>query len=349
MTLSGREVRGKGADIMRKLVWASVIGAALMPCLAEPGRAQDDYPKTVKLIIGEATGGGYDTYARLLARYIGKYLPGSPTVVPQNMPGAGSLLAMNHIYTIAPRDGSVFGMVQRSVIIMPLLGIPEANFSPEKLNYVGSMDQEVGVCIVRRAANINSIEEVKHHEMIVGIEGAVSEVNSFTNPLTKMLGLKLKVVSGYHGAHGLDLAIDRGEIDGRCGMSYSSLKRSAIKDKVHILLQLGLDPDPELPHVPLAINMTPNTTDHDAMELLLAPTAIARPFFLPPGVPPERVAMLRKAFDQAMADPELRAEAKKLNIRGRTTSGAEMQARVERIYNMPASAITRAKEMVKRE
>jgi tripartite-type tricarboxylate transporter receptor subunit TctC len=331
----------------RTALSALMICAALTVGFVRPGLADDEYPRSVKLIIGEAPGGGYDTYARLLARYIGNYLPGNPTIVPQNMLGAGSMTAMNHIANVAPRDGSVFGTVQRAVIITPLLGMPGANFSPEKLNYVGSMDQEVGVCIVRRGANINSIDELKTREMIVGIEGAVSEINSFTNPLTKMLGLKIKVVSGYSGAHGLDLAIDRGEIDGRCGMSYSSLKRSHLKDKVNILLQLGLAKDPELSHVPLAADMTLNASDHEAMEVLLAPTAIARPFFLPPDVPAERVAMLRKAFDLTMANPEFRAEAAKLNIRGRSTSGVEMQAIVERIYSMPPAAIARAKEMVK--
>src|SRR5262249_36562212 len=152
----------------------------------------------------------------------------------------------------APRDGSVFGTVQRAVIITPLLGMAGANFSPEKLNYVGSMDQEIGGCIVPRGGKINSINDLKNRGKIVGAAGSVSDINSFTNPLTKMLGLKVKVVSGYSGAHGLDLAIDRGEIDGRCGMSYSSLKRSPLNDKVNILLQLGIAKDPELPNVPLA-------------------------------------------------------------------------------------------------
>src|SRR5262249_2720721 len=155
----------------------------------------------------------------------------------------------------------------------------------------------------RRGADINSINDLKTREMIVGTEGSVSDINSFTNPLTKMLGLKVKVVSGYSGAHGLDLAIDRGEIDGRCGMSYSSLKRSPLNDKVNILLQLGIAKDPELPNVPLATDMPSDPNDHEAMEVLLAPTAIARPFFLPPEVPADRVAMLRKAFDMTMANP----------------------------------------------
>jgi tripartite-type tricarboxylate transporter receptor subunit TctC len=265
------------------------------------------------------------------------------------MPGAGSLNAMNHIYNTAARDGSVIGMVQRSVIIMPLLGMSGTNFAPDRLIYLGSMDQDVGVCIVRRGAGIKSMADLKTHEMVVGTEGRVSDVNSYVNPLVRVLGVKLRIVSGYNGAQPINLAIERGEVDGRCGMSYSSLKRttSFLKDdKVIILLQLAISKDPELPDVPLFTDLAPNEEDRQALELLLAPTAIARPFFLPPEVPKARADILRTAFVETMKDPEYLADAKREGISARGLSGAEMQSLVDRLYHMPPSVIARAQALV---
>jgi tripartite-type tricarboxylate transporter receptor subunit TctC len=317
---------------------------------ATPALAQDSYAgKQINLIIGEAPGGGYDSYGRLLARHIARHIPGTPTVVAQNMPGAGSLNAMNYIFNVAPKDGSVFGTVQRSVIIMPLLGMAGANFAPDQLTYLGSMDQDVGVCIVRRGAGIDTIEDTRTHEMVVGTEGRVSDVNSFVNPLVRILGLKLRIVSGYSGAQPINLAIERGEIDGRCGMSYSSLKRttSFLRDnKVTILIQLAIAKDPELPDVPLFTDLAPNEQDRGALELLLAPTAIARPFFLPPGVPAARAEILRNAFAATMTDPDYLGDAARENISARAYSGAEMQALVERIYRLPPAVVARAKALV---
>jgi tripartite-type tricarboxylate transporter receptor subunit TctC len=324
------------------------LGLALLA--SRVATAQDGYAgKQISLIVGEAPGGGYDSYARLLARHILRHIPGAPTLVVQNMPGAGSLNAMNHIYNTAARDGSVIGMVQRSVIIMPLLGMSGANFAPDRLIYLGSMDQDVGVCIVRRGAGIKSMADLKTHEMVVGTEGRVSDVNSYVNPLVRVLGVKLRIVSGYNGAQPINLAIERGEVDGRCGMSYSSLKRttSFLKDdKVIILLQLAISKDPELPDVPLFTDLAPNEEDRQALELLLAPTAIARPFFLPPEVPKARADILRTAFVETMKDPEYLADAKREGISARGLSGAEMQSLVDRLYHMPPSVIARARALV---
>ena len=324
------------------------LGLALLA--SRVATAQDGYAgKQISLIVGEAPGGGYDSYARLLDRHIVRHIPGAPTLVVQNMPGAGSLNAMNHIYNTAARDGSVIGMVQRSVIIMPLLGMSGANFAPDRLIYLGSMDQDVGVCIVRRGAGIKSMADLKTHEMVVGTEGRVSDVNSYVNPLVRVLGVKLRIVSGYNGAQPINLAIERGEVDGRCGMSYSSLKRttSFLKDdKVIILLQLAISKDPELPDVPLFTDLAPNEEDRQALELLLAPTAIARPFFLPPEVPKARADILRTAFVETMKDPEYLADAKREGISARGLSGAEMQSLVDRLYHMPPSVIARARALV---
>ena len=261
---------------------------------------------------------------------------------------AGSRQCQRHepFIHVAPRDGSTFGTVQRGIIIMPLLGMAEANFSPEKLFYVGSLDQEVGVCVVRADSGIKSLEDATQREMIVGLEGSVSNINGLNLPLIKALGLKLKVVTGYHGTGQINVAIERGELDGRCGVSYTSLRRTTtlIQDgKVRVLAQMGVSKHPELPNVPLVTDFPISDADRSAMELLLAPTAISRPFFLPPGVPAQRAEMLRAAFDATVADPEFKAEAAKIELPMRTMGGKEMQALVERLYRTSPQTIERAK------
>ena len=329
------------------------LGAALLALGAVSGCAiAEDYNggKPVTLVIGEPPGGGYDGYARLLARHIGRHIPGEPTIVPQNMPGAGSLNAMNYLYNVAPKDGGTFGMVQRFVVIMPLLDMQGAKFAPDKMSAIGSMDQDVGVCIVRREFKLGALDELKSRQMIVGTEGGATDLTTFTNAIQKILGWKLKTVSGYHGTQEINLAIDRGEIDGRCGVSYSSLVRTTnfLKDKrVDIFLQLATRKDPELPQVPLLMDLAPNAQDRSALELLLAPSAVARPFFLPPGVPAERARTLRAAFDATMKDPEFLADAKQQKANIRPYAGAEMQSFIERIYRLRPEVVTRAKELVK--
>lgn len=331
----------KSMSLIVGLLTVSISQGATTAC-----HAQKYGLDVIKLIVGEPAGGGYDTYGRLLARYIQRHIPGQPTVVVQNMPGAGSLNAMNHVFNVAPRDGSTFATVQRGIIMMPLLGMSEANFHPEKLFYLGSLDQEVGVCVVRADAGINSLEDVKKRELIVGIEGSVSNINGLNLPLMKALDLKLKVVSGYHGTGQINIAIERGELQGRCGVSYTSLKRSTtfLQDgRVKVLVQMGLAKHPDLPNVPLVNDFQMSDEDRGAMELLLAPTAISRPFFLPPGVPTERAEMLRAAFDATLADLEFRAEAEKVGLPMRTMGGKEMQTLVEHIYRAPPKVIERAK------
>jgi tripartite-type tricarboxylate transporter receptor subunit TctC len=328
------------------------LAAALMWTALGGQAACEDYNggKPLTLIIGEPPGGGYDGYARLLARHIGRHIPGEPIIVPQNMPGAGSLNAMNYMFNVAPRDGGTFGMVQRFVVIMPLLDMPGAKFSADRLSALGSMDQDVGVCIVRREFNLGSLDELKTRPMIVGTEGGATDITTFTNTIVKLLGWKLKTVSGYNGTQAINLAIDRGEVDGRCGVSYSSLVRttSFLEDKrVTIFLQLAIAKDPELPDIPLLADLARGMQDKSALELLLAPSAVARPFFLPPEVAPERVTVLRTAFDATMRDPQFLADAAQQKANIRPYAGAEMQALVERIYHLPPAVVARAKELVK--
>ena len=294
---------------------AGILAAAALIWSSSTTMAAEDFKgKQIKVIVGSGTGGGYDGHARLLARHMGRYIPGNPTFIVQNMPGAGSLAAANHIYNIAPKDGTVFGTTHRFVPIMPLLDMDGAKFDASKFTYIGSSDKEIGLCVAWHASGFKSFADVQKKEMIVGTTGAGAQLTTFYAALANVAGAKLKVISGYKSSRDLNLAMEKGEIQGRCGASYGSLKAEATtlleENKLNILLQLGLDSEPDLRNVPLLLDVVKDKDRYrDAFELLLTPASVARPFFGPPGIPQATVDMLRTAFDSSMRDPKLLAEA----------------------------------------
>ncbi len=306
--------------------------------------------KKIQLAIGFGSGEAYDTYARLLARFMPNYLPGKPLFVPQNMPGAGSLNAANSIYNTLPRDGTVFGTAHRFVPLMPLLGVQGPKFDPLKFTYIGSMNRENTVCVSWKASGIASIEDAKTKEFTVGTTGAGAELTTFNATLQRLLGLKLKVVSGYKTSQEVNLAVERGELQGRCGVSWGTLKVNEPEwlagKKINVLIQLGLTKDPELPDAPLFGDLVKDPRDRAALELMLAPAEIGRPFFGPPGIPADRVAALRAAFDAALADPALVEEGRRQRLDIAPVSGPAMEALVAKAYAAPAAVVERAKELV---
>jgi tripartite-type tricarboxylate transporter receptor subunit TctC len=326
-------------------------------CGTHPAAAQGTAPdgadfyrgKQITLLIGLAAGTTYDVYARLLARHLPKHIPGEPVIIPSNKPGAGSLSAVNSLYNTAPRDGTVIGTGHRFVPLMPLLGLPGTQFDALKFNYIGSMARETGLCIARKDAGIRSMADTRTREFTVGTTGAGSELTTFTATMTRMLGAKFKVVSGYPSSGEIDLAIERGELEGRCGVSYGSLRTTRPdwleKKQVEVLIQLGLSKEPELPDVPLLGDLVSNQDDRAALELMLAPANMARPFFAPPGVPPERVQILRKAFDAALKDPGLIEEAAKQRLELMPTAGAEMEALFTKLHSLPQPVLNRARAL----
>jgi tripartite-type tricarboxylate transporter receptor subunit TctC len=339
---------------MNKKSLAAVILAgvvALAPFAASADPVADFYRgKQIRLILGFATGGGDDTYARLLVRYLPKHIPGEPSILPQNMPGAGSLNAANLIYNIAPRDGTAFGMMHRFVPLMPLLGINGPKFDPLKFTYIGSMNSEIGLCLAMKSAGFTSMEQMKTREFVAGTTGAGAELTTFYATLTNMLGTKLRIIKGYQSSVQVNLAMEKGEVEGRCGVSYSSLK-SAKPDwladkKVDILLQLSLHKDPELPDVPLLGDLVTNPVDHQALTLLLGPSEIGRPFMAPPDLPADRTKALRKAFMDALRDPELIEDGRKQRIEVGPVSGEDMQQRVAEFYKAPEAVVARTRELV---
>ena len=338
-----RTLSGLAAGILAAATW---LGSATTATAAE-----DFKGKQVKVIVGSGTGGGYDGHARLLARHMGRHIPGNPTFIVQNMPGAGSLAAANHIYNIAPKDGTVFGTTHRFVPIMPLLEMDGAKFDASKFTYIGSSDKEIGLCVAWHASGFKSFADVQKKEMIVGTTGAGAQLTTFYAALANVAGAKLKVISGYKSSRDLNLAMEKGEIQGRCGASYGSLKAEATTlledNKLNILLQLGLDSEPDLRGVPLLLDVVKDKNRYkDAFELLLTPASVARPFFGPPGIPQATADMLRAAFDASMKDPKLLAEAEQQRFRIEPTKGRDIQLIVARLYQAKPEVVALAKELV---
>jgi tripartite-type tricarboxylate transporter receptor subunit TctC len=295
--------------------------------------------KTVTIVIAFSPGGGYDLYARLLARYIGKYIPGNPTVVPQNMPGAGSLKAAKYLYEIAPKDGTVFGIFSRSMPLSPVFGLAGADFDSRNFTWLGSMAKDVTLCITSDSSGIKTWDDALKKDFTVGGEGRGSDPDIFANVISVTFHAKDKLVTGYPGTADIILAVQRNELSGFCGVSYSSVvgrwNDQLKRGDLHIILQGGLEKDPALPNVPNMLDFAGDQRQKTLLQLILAPQAMARPFTAPPGVPAERAKILRDAFEAALKDPELLAEANKLQINIEPMSATEIGSLLDELYRAP--------------
>jgi tripartite-type tricarboxylate transporter receptor subunit TctC len=341
-----------------RLQSAALIGASLAAMAANfagPAVAADtDFytGKSIQLLIGFSAGGGYDAYGRLLARHIGRHIPGNPRLVPQNMPGAGSLKAVNYLYNVAPRDGTVLGGFAPGVVVEPLLGRSEGvQFEAPSFTWLGSMSREVSVCAFIKAAGIRSWQDMQTKAYVIGASGGGAESDVFPNVLRKLFGLPLKIVTGYPGGTEIILAMERHEVDGRCGWSWTSLlsRSKALLDggKIDLTLQIGLAKDKALPDVPLVMDLTDDALKKAALKLIVSRQTIARPFAAPPGVPAERARLLRTAFDATMLDPEFRDEAARLNLDVDPVGGAEVETLLKEIYASPREVVKLATELVR--
>jgi tripartite-type tricarboxylate transporter receptor subunit TctC len=308
--------------------------------------------RTVNLVIGYAPGGGYDLYARTLARHISRHIPGNPTIVVQNMPGAGSIKAANFLYTIAPKDGSTFGGFSRGAFIDPLLGRKEGiKFEARKFGWLGSISSEVGVCAFRSGAGIKSWADMRRKPFVIGSTGAGADADVFPTVLRKMFKLPMKVVAGYGSAAEIVIAIKRGEVDGRCGWSWSSLlswNRDMYERKeIDVVLQLAARKIDELANVPLITEVAETDEQRTALKLIVSRQAMARPFVLPPGVPAARLAALREAFAATMKDPAFLADAKRQDLEVRPVLGADADALIKEVYATPPETVKLAIEYMK--
>ena len=308
-------------------------------------------PRNVDLYIGYSVGGGYDIYARLLARHMGKHLPGNPTVVPRNMEGAGSLRLANWLYKAAPRDGSAFGTIGRAIAFEPLFGEQSAQFKATEFGWLGSANDEVSVCASWGKTGITRFEDLYAREVFVGGTGGNSDTDTFPKAINSILGTKMKLVTGYPGGNDITLALQRGEVQARCGWSWSSIKTNHaawVKDgTLKILAQLALEKHPDLPHVPLIMDMVKTPEQRQVLRLVFAGQVMGRPFLAPPGVPADRLAALRKAFMATMQDPAFLAEAEKIKLEIRPVSGEAVQKLVAEVYASPPEVVKKAAAALK--
>jgi tripartite-type tricarboxylate transporter receptor subunit TctC len=279
---------------------------------------------------------------------MGKHIPGRPTIIPRNRPGAGSMLLSNELASTLPTDGTAFATIARGQVLLPLYGIPEARFNPLKLNWIGSTSNEVSVCISWKDVPVYNWQDLKSRGMIVGGIGPGSDPDTFTRLLNNLLGTKLRLITGYPGGSDIVLAMERGEVEGRCGYSYSSLisQRPDLLEekKVRLLMQISTSKHPAIPEVPLIMDLAESDFDRQVMTIVFSPQVMGRPFVAPAGVPEDRISALRAAFDATMKDPEYLAEIEKQKLDFAPVSGEEIQALVVRMYSQPQEIVEAAKE-----
>ena len=328
--------------------------AALAFVHAAPARAQspaDFYRgKNVNMIISSSPGGGYDILSRTVARHLGKHIPGNPNVIVRNMPGAGGIIATNHIYKAAPRDGLTFAGVQNNTPFEPLLGTKEADYDATKLNWLGTPSVETGTLIVWHTSPIQTLEDARRMEMTAGASGANSTPSFFARLLNELLGTKIKVIVGFPGQNEAYIAMERGELDSYGVTFWSSLtstKQHWIKDKkIRVLVQYGPEKDAALPNVPYGPDLVTSEDDKLLFEASYAQLAAGRPFVAPPDLPADRLAALRKAMLDTYTDKEFLAEAEKLQLQvDKPTSGEKLQAQIGRVYQMPQRVIDRLRRI----
>ena len=332
-------------------LWKAM-GIAALSCFALPADATADVAdfykdKTVSLIISTGSGGGYDTTARFVARYLPKYLPGSPTIVAKNMPGAGNVLAANYMYNIAPRDGSTIATLAQAVFLLQPLDGQGVKFDAGKFYYLGSASVDNSTIYAWHTAGVASIDDVLKKELLLGATGVGSGSTVYPIIMNNLLGTKFKIIAGYKTSQEVDLAMARGEVEGRAGNNFQSLKANRpdwiVEKKVIFLTQVGLERDSEYPDVPLLTELARNEEQRRIFTMFSAPVAIGRPFLTTPDVPSDRAEALRSAFASVMSDPGFGAEGKKASLDIKPTTGARLAEIVADLINTPPDIVAKAK------
>jgi tripartite-type tricarboxylate transporter receptor subunit TctC len=341
---------------MRRIPAIAVVGLAVLAAGAFAARAQsveDFYKgKNINLYIGYSVGGGYDLYGRLVARHLGRHIPGRPNIVPQNMTGAGSLRAAQFIYTAAPKDGSAIGTFGRTIATTPLLTPANAQFDGTKFTWLGSVTNEVSTCVTWHTAKAKTWKDFLDAEVTLGGEGPGADPDVYSLLYKNVFGAKIKLVTGYHGTNDTVLAMERGEVDGLCGISWSTLKsrhqQSMADKKLHVIIQAALKKQPELADVPLATDLTQDREQLQILKLFLASQEMARPFAAPPELPAERKAALVTAFETMVKDKDFLAEAGKLNMDVNPLAATAIDQILAELYATPKPVLEKAAQAVAR-
>jgi len=327
-------------------VFAALVAGA---GLADADGIADFYKgRDVSLVIGYSVGGGYDAYARLLARYIGRHIPGGPSIIPQQMTGAGSLRSANYIYSVVAKDGSAFGTFSRSMGIAPLMG--QADFDSRKFTWLGSVTDDNTTCVTWNTSPIKTWNDFLKKPSKLGGLGADADPDIWTLLYKNVFGAKAQLVTGYPGTNDVTLAMERGEVDGLCGLSWSTIKTRHAQwltnHSVNIIVQAALKQEPEMASVPLATDLAINQEQRQILKLLLTSQAMARPFAAPPDIPDDRKKALIAAFDATVADPDFLAEAQKLDFDVHPVNAATIEALLAEIYATPKDVIAKAAKAI---
>jgi tripartite-type tricarboxylate transporter receptor subunit TctC len=334
----------------RNLLSLSLLGGVALG--SGSALAADFYAgKTIDLIVGSAPGGGYDIYARLVAKHLGRHVPGAPNILVRNMPGAGSGKAATYLYEVAPKDGTTIAGIFPGAVVGPLLDDRvQVNYDPTKFNYLASADSGTRVCATMATTSIKTLKDAQSRKTRVGASAAGGSTRDYAVLLNNVAGTQFDVVAGYKGSASILLAMERGEVDGLCGFDWTSFKSQKpdwLRDgKVNILVQVGPEPEPELTKrgVPEAWTFIKNGDDRQAVELIVAQQVFGRPYIAPPGTPDARVETLREAFTAALKDKQLLADADRSRVSIMPSSGTKVQSLVTKLYKTPKSVVERAKD-----
>jgi tripartite-type tricarboxylate transporter receptor subunit TctC len=335
----------------RKLIAALALGLLGAGTAAAQDAVANFYKgKQITLLVGSTPGGGYDTYARLIQHYMSKHMPGNPTIVVANMPGAGSNVAANYVYNVAPKDGTTIGVLYGGAPLEPLIGHTPVQHDPTKTQYIGSANNDVYVCVARKDAPVQSFDELFTKELLVGA-GTASSTSDFPSVLNAALGTKFKLVLGYPGSREIALAADKKEVYGACGFAWPSISVTnsgwfnGPNPSMRVLAQTHTRGHPELNAmgVPNAMSFAKTDEQRTMLELFFSQEVFGRPYVVAPEVPKERVAALRKAFLETLKDPELLADAKKASLEVDPVSGEEVEQLIARVYAAPKSIVQKIK------
>ena len=305
--------------------------------------------RTVTLLVGYSAGGGFDLYARGFARFYRNHLPGNPNVVVQNMPGAGSLTATNFISNIAPKDGTILALARAPVMEL-LAGTPSSAFDPQKLSWIGNGATELTVCGILNNPNVRTMSDAQKTSFTLTGLGPGSDDDMFTKVLNSLLGMKARLVNGYPAGAEAMLAVERGEIDGRCGWSYSSLQKAKPEwidqHRVHFLASLAMSRSPQLPDVPSIMEFMTTDRQRQIMQLVIGSQVMGRPLFAPPGIPGERLHAMRLAFEETMRDPGFIADRKLANEEVNPSTASEVEALLKTLFQTPKDLVDETKSII---
>jgi len=332
----------------------AILAAALallpMPAAWAQSVAEFYRGKSIDLDIGYSVGGGYDLYARLIARRLGGHIPGNPVVVPKNVEGAGSLRLANFLHSAAPKDGTVIGAISRGAAFDPLLSETGANFDASKFSWIGSANNEVSVCVALTSSGITKFDELYTRQLTIGSTGTGDDTYQFPALVNAVLGTKFKIVTGYPGGNDVTLALERGEVQGRCGWSWSTLKATrlnwVLRGRIAVLVQMSLAKHPDLPGVPLIMDLAKTDEQRQIFRMIFARQTMGRPYAAPPGLPADRLAALRAAFMDTMTDKQFLYDADQNKFEINPVNGEELEALVKDVYQTPPEVVRKAAAMV---